>query len=172
MRTVVLRVAALALLLLLALFSVIAIRTMQRLPDTAVYFALDQGASFTLKAVHEKAGRMEPAERAKWQVARLALGPPSGSELTTTVPSGTRVLNASFSNGLLSVNLSREFEEGGGSAMMLGRLNQLYYTLTQPKDVEAVALLIEGEPVRLFGGEGIIVQQPWWRPEERALPVW
>ena len=55
---------------------------------------------------------------------------------------------------------------------MLGRLNQLFYTLTQPTNVERVSLRIEGESVEALGGEGILVPQPWIEPEERTLPTW
>lgn len=172
MRTVVLRVVALALLLLLALFGAIAVRTMQRLPDMTVYFVRDLGTSFTLEAAHERVGRLRPEERAKRQVEVLAAGPDSGSELATALPPDTRLLSAGLSGGVLTVDLSREFEQGGGTSLMAGRLHQLFYTLTQPSDVDAVHLRIEGDAVRVFSGEGLEVDQPWVRSQQPALPVW
>ncbi|HEX7022186.1 MAG TPA: GerMN domain-containing protein, partial [Trueperaceae bacterium] len=92
--------------------------------------------------------------------------------LATTFPPDARLLDLSLQDGTLTVDMSGEFESGGGSATMIGRLNQLFYTATQPKDVQAVILEVEGEPVRLFGGEGLIVERPWRRPAEESLPVW
>ncbi len=168
---------ALALLLLLALFGAIAVRTMQRLPDTTVYFVRDLGTGFTLEAAHVKLGRLQPAERARRQVEALVAGPNSGDGsgregLTTTFPPSTRLLSARLVDGVLEVDLSREFGQGGGTALMAGRLNQLFYTLTQPADVDAVSLRIEGEEVRVFSGEGLEVDQPWLRGRHEALPLW
>lgn len=172
MRTVVLRVAALALLLLLALFGAISLRTMQRMPDMTLYFVRDQGTTFTLEPRHVRAGRLSVQERVERQLESLAAGPGDGSGLSTTVPPGTEVLSASLDGAVLSVDLSHEFAEGGGTAMMVGRLNQLFYTLSQPADVEAVRLLVEGREVSTFSGEGLIVDQPWVRAEHPELPTW
>ncbi len=175
MRTVVLRVVALALLLLLALVGAIAVRTMQRVPDTVVYFVRDQGTTFTLEGVNRRLGRSTPAERAAAQVTALAAGP-TADEITrglrSNVPPDTAVLGATFSGGTLTVDLSGAFERGGGTAAMLGRLNQLFYTLTQPTDVSAVRLLIDGTPATVFSADGLLVDEPWLREGRPDLPTW
>jgi germination protein M len=51
--------------------------------------------------------------------------------ISTTVPAGTQLLGLSITNGVATVDLSSEFETGGGSASVLGRLGQVVYTLTQ-----------------------------------------
>lgn len=175
MRTVVLRVVALALLLLLALVAIITVRTLQRVPDTLVYFVRDQGTSFTLEPVKRRLGRLAPTERLRLQLAELVRGPSAaeaGRGLLTSVPQGSTVLGASLDGGVLRVDLSGPFESGGGTASMLGRLNQLFFTLTQSADVTAVRLQVEGRDVEAFGGEGIIVPQPWVREAGVGLPVW
>lgn len=172
MRTVVLRVSALALLLLLALFAAIAIRTMQRLPDMTLYFVRDQGTTFTLTPVYRHMGRLSVKQRVASQVAALAAGPEAGERLSSAVPAGTRLLDARLDGDVLTIDLSHEFEQGGGTASMIGRLNQLYYTVTQPAGVEAVRLLVEGEEVRVFSGEGLLLEQPWVRAAQPAQPVW
>jgi len=176
MRTVVLRVVALALLLLLALVGVITARTLSRMPDTLVYLTRDTGRTFRLEAVPRVARPGDGIEeRVRAQVAALVEGPtPAEAEegLGTAVPAGTRVLGARLEDGVLTVDLSREFTSGGGTASMLGRLYQLYYTLSQPKDVEAVSVLVEGEPLRVLGGEGIIVDPVWVRAEHPQEPAW
>lgn len=175
MRTVVLRVVALALLLMLALVGVITARTLSRLPDMLVYFAKDTGTAFTLESVPRVARSGGLEERVSAQVRALVDGPtPAEAEegLATNLPDGTRVLGASLKDGLLTVNLSREFGSGGGTASMIGRLNQLYYTLSQPAGVRAVSLEVEGRPLRVLGGEGIIVDSVWVRDEHGEEPRW
>ena len=175
MRTVVLRVVALALLLLLALVAVITVRTLQRLPDTAVYFVTSDGTSFRLAPAYRKAGRGDAAARATRAVAALAAGPTpdeAARGLSSAVPADTQVLGAALSGGTLTIDLSPSFERGGGSAMMVGRLNQLFYTLTRPKDVDGVVLEVEGRRVTVFAGEGIEIPSPWRRADHHDLPVW
>ena len=175
MRTVVLRVVALALLLLLALVAVITVRTLQRLHDTVVYFVASDGTSFRLAPAYRKAGRGDATSRAARAVAALAAGPTpdeAAKGLSSAVPADTQVLGATLSGGTLTIDLSAAFERGGGSAMMVGRLNQLFYTLTRPKDVQGVVLEVGGRRVTVFAGEGIEIPSPWRRADHRELPVW
>jgi len=175
MRTVVLRVVALALLLLLALVAVITVRTLRRLPDTVVYFVASDGTSFRLEPAYRKGGRGDAAARAEREVAALAAGPtPSESArgLSNAVPADTQVLDARLDGTTLTIDLSAAFERGGGSAMMVGRLNQLFYTLTRPEGVDSVVLEIEGRRVTVFAGEGIEVASPWRRAAFPDKPVW
>jgi hypothetical protein len=80
--------------------------------------------------------------------------------LSSTIPAGTRLLGISISGGVATVDLSGEFESGGGSASTLGRLGQVVYTLTQFPTVDRVAFRIDGRPVTVFGSEGIILDGP------------
>ncbi len=175
MRTVVLRVVALALLLLLALVAVITVRTVRSLPDTVVYFVSSGPTSFTLEPAYRRAGRGGAEARAERQIAALAQGPTpdeAGRGLDTAVPPDVRVRSARLRGSTLALDLNAAFERGGGSAAMAARLNQLFYTLTQPSDVDAVSLRIEGEPVTVFGGEGLMIDNPWRRADHAALPTW
>jgi spore germination protein GerM len=173
-RTVVLRVVALALLLLLAVFGALALRTLQRLPDTVIYLIRDEGTSFTLEAV---ARRMRPAgalEAARAAVAALAEGPTpeeASNGLASAVPAGTTVRSVAWVGDVLVVDLDAAVVSGGGTSSMVGRLAQLTYTLTQPRGVAAVELLVDGRALGAWGGEGVMVTWPWRRPEG-ALPRW
>jgi spore germination protein GerM len=174
MRTVVLRVAALALLLLLALFGVLALRTMQRLPDTVVYLVRDEGGTFTLEAA---ARRMRPdgaLGAARAAVEALAAGPTAAEAargLASEVPAGTVVRSVTWAGDVLVVDLDAAVVAGGGTASMVGRLAQLTYTLTQPRNVEAIELRVDGRVLEAWGGEGVMVAWPWRRPAG-ALPRW
>lgn len=78
----------------------------------------------------------------------------------SVIPEGTRLLGLRIDNGIATVDLSREFESGGGSASVLGRLAQVVYTLTQFPTVSGVRFELDGEPVTVFSGEGVILDSP------------
>jgi len=182
-RTVVLRVVALALLLLLALVAALTMRTLGQLPDVTIYLVRDDGASFALEPVYRRlradargaAGASHPSEHTvRVAVAALASGPnedEAARGLGSEVPPDTRVLGVRFDDGVVTVDLSADFTHGGGTASMLGRLHQVLHTAVRPSGVEAVRISIEGRPLEVLGGEGIIVDQPWRAPAA-GLPRW
>jgi germination protein M len=70
----------------------------------------------------------------------------------TSVPAGTRFLGLRIENAIATVDLSREFEAGGGMQSVRGRLAQVVYTLTQFPTVHDVRFELDGEPATTFGG--------------------
>ena len=80
--------------------------------------------------------------------------------ISSGVPAGSRLLGLSIADGIATVDLSREFESGGGSASVFIRLGQVVYTLTQFPTVQDVQFLVEGQPVRVFSSEGILLDGP------------
>ncbi len=97
-------------------------------------------------------------------VKQLLSGPQS-SENDTTIPPKTKLLSLKLDDKGVHVNLSSEFTTGGGSASMMGRLGQLLYTATSLKPQAQVWLSIDGEPLKLLGGEGLMVTQPMTRQQ-------
>lgn len=175
MRTMTLRVASLALLLLLSLAAVLTVRTLGRLPDTKLYLVAAHAGSFGLEPVPRRIRAEDPEARARALVRALAAGPTEEERargLASEVPPGLEVRSAELTGGVLELDLSADLERGGGSATMQARLYQLLYTLTQPGDVEAVALRLEGRPLRVLGGEGLLVAQPWRREAEPGRVRW
>jgi germination protein M len=83
----------------------------------------------------------------------------------TAVPEGTRLLGLRIEGGIATVNLSREFESGGGSASVLGRLAQVVFTLTQFPTVQGVRFELDGVPVEVFSGEGVVLSDPVGRED-------
>jgi germination protein M len=80
--------------------------------------------------------------------------------ITSAIPTGTRLLGITIKNGIATVDLSTEFDSGGGTASMHYRLAQVVYTLTQFSSVKSVVFQIEGETVTVFGSEGIVLAGP------------
>lgn len=92
-------------------------------------------------------------------------------QLATAIPDGTRLLGISIKDGIATVDLSREFESGGGSSSSFYRLGQVVYTLTQFSTVNAVRFEVEGRTVTTFGSEGIVIERPQTRADfEDQLP--
>lgn len=112
--------------------------------------------------------RTEPSSPRVGAAAVTALlAGPSGAEraagVGTSILEGTELLGLSIDGGIATVDLSRMFGSGGGSLSMFSRLAQLTYTLTQFPGVRGVNLKMDGKPVKVFGGEGIILDQPMTR---------
>jgi germination protein M len=91
----------------------------------------------------------------------LVDGPTAADEalidgVASSVPSETLVLGMTIDDGLATVDLSREFESGGGSFSMIARLAQLTYTVTQFPTVDEVELRLDGRAVTTFSNEGLV----------------
>ena len=92
--------------------------------------------------------------------------------LATSVPAGTKLLGISIKKGVATVDLTSQYQSGGGSLSMKARLAQVVYTLTQFPTVRAVLFHLDGEPVNVFSGEGIVLDHPVGRKDyEDLLPV-
>ena len=85
------------------------------------------------------------------------------------VPTGTQLLGLTVDNGIATVDLTSEFESGGGSASMNMRIAQIVYTLTQFPTVKGVLFQLDGKPVDVLGGEGVVVDHPVTRKDYRSL---
>ena len=92
-----------------------------------------------------------------------------GAAVGSQIPAGTQLLGLSVDSGVATVDLTSEFESGGGSASMNMRIAQIVYTLTQFPTVKGVLFQLDGQPVDVLGGEGVIVDQPVTRKDYRSL---
>lgn len=85
--------------------------------------------------------------------------------ISTDIPEGTALLGVQVDSGTAAVDLSAEYDDGGGSASMFARLAQVVYTLTRLADIEEVSFSIEGQPVTTFSAEGIVLDGPQARDD-------
>jgi hypothetical protein len=104
-------------------------------------------------------------------------GPTSGEKgrsITSSIPAGSQLLGLSIDGGVATVDLSSEFESGGGSASVLTRLGQMVYTLTQFPTVKSVVFQIEGETRKVFSSEGVVLDKPVSRADfvELLPDIW
>ncbi|MDJ0599232.1 MAG: GerMN domain-containing protein [Crocosphaera sp.] len=91
------------------------------------------------------------------------LSGPQNAENDTTIPPDTKLLSLKLDDKGVHLDLSSQFTTGGGSASMIGRLAQLLYTATSLDPNAKVWLSIDGEPLELLGGEGLMIEQPMTR---------
>lgn len=124
-----------------------------------------EGLVPTLHEVPETAGVARAAMEA------LLSGDGLDDDLSSAIPAGTRLLGLSIKDGIATVDLSREFEAGGGTTSTLYRLGQVTYTLTQFSSVQAVLFQVEGRTITTFGSEGLVLEGPQNRVDyEMILP--
>ncbi|HJU81019.1 MAG TPA: GerMN domain-containing protein [Acidimicrobiia bacterium] len=138
-----------------------------------VYFLLDQlegeepPGPFLVPVHREVSSSGNSAQ----QAVEVLLAGPTPEEtagtpsISTAIPEETQALGGSIVNGVATVNLSGEFDDGGGSFGMFARLAQVVYTLTRLPDIHSVAFEIEGESVTVFSAEGIELDGPQQRDD-------
>ena len=96
-------------------------------------------------------------------VEELLAGPSDVESLGvmgTAIPEETTLNGVEIEDGVATVDLSGEFDDGGGSAGMFMRLAQIVFTLTQFTSVTGVQFELDGEPVETFSSEGIVLDGP------------
>ena len=134
--------------------------------DVRVYFLLGEHIAVAHRSV--------PAtiSIARTAVQQLLAGPSpvdTAAGMASAVPTGTRLLGINIAKGMATVDLSGTFASGGGSLSMTARLAQVTYTLTQFPTVQGVLFRMDGQPVSVFGGEGIILDHPATRSSFESL---
>ncbi len=132
-----------------------------------VYWLKDAGTGFELVAQPVSvAADASPSDRVAAVFGNLLSKPGDPSqEAFTTIPEQTQLLSASVEADGVHVDLSGDFETGGGSAAMIGRLGQVIYTATAFDPAAPVWISVEGKQLTLLGGEGLEVSQPMTRSD-------
>ncbi len=150
--------------------------------EVIAYFIIDDpnatGSSQTLVPVARSLAVLSTivTDLPRTAVEFLLLGPTPGENesipaITSAVPDGTRLLDLSVSDGVATIDLSSEFAAGSGSFSEIARLDQLIYTLTRFEEIDGVRLKIDGVPVEVFGGHGIVLDDPVIRTEYDLVPA-
>jgi len=128
-----------------------------------VYFIKNLGGvSYKLEALERKI----PVDRDnKIQIAvkNLLDGPTKKEKKQgyyTEIPISTKLIGVEKTEKDVVINLSKDFESGGGSTSMIMRLKQLTNTCLDAEKELPVYLEIEGKRATTIGGEGLMVPQP------------
>ncbi len=129
------------------------------LVDVRIYLLRDERLAITHRQVEGPAVLRNT-------LAELLEGPTDSERaagLHTEIPDGTTLLDVKLADGLATVDLSRDFERGGGSLSMTARLAQVIFTATQFDNVDEVLFWLDGAPVEYLGGEGLVLSDPQQR---------
>jgi len=127
-----------------------------------------------------RGGRLVEALRTHTATPRVAtaaldalLAGPTRTEraagLRSEIPRETRLLGVSIANGVARVDLTSDYEAGAGSRSLQLRLAQVVYTLTQFPTVTRVRFALDGTPVSVFSGGGIVLDHPVGRSAYKGL---
>lgn len=133
--------------------------------DVKVYWLRSNGKKLELTPVQitvEEGGTSR--EQLKATVERLLKGP-ANSDVTSSIPDGTKLNALDVKKDGVHVDLSKAFISGGGSTSMQARLGQVIYTASCLNPAEPVWISIDGEPLAVLGGEGLEVSQPMTRAD-------
>ena len=109
--------------------------------------------------------RGETSQQILTTALQLLLAGPEAESYATTIPAKTELLNLTIKEDGIHLNLSQDLTLGGGSASMTARLGQIIYTATTLQPNAAVWIEVQGKPLELLGGEGLMIGQPMTRQD-------
>jgi len=125
----------------------------------SVYFTTTTNASL------KKVTREVPANKTKLETAikELLKGPNAKEKkqnYSSEIPKGVKLLSIKDQGSLIIIDLSDDFQYGGGTESLYTRLNQLIKTVVEAKPEKPVFLYINGQKAEVIGGEGLMITQP------------
>ena len=103
-----------------------------------------------------------------YAIKELLSGPTKwekSKDLSSEIPSGTKILSIREGANNVLVDLSSDFESGGGAESTYIRVHQLIKTANANTKLP-VFLYINGKQANVIGGEGVMIKQPL---SERSL---
>jgi len=109
--------------------------------------------------------QLSPRDDALVAISTLLLGPTQAEAaqgLRTAIPSGTRLLAADLKDGVLTIDLSKDFLVVQGSEQRTA-VAQLVFTATGTPDVDSVLFAIEGTQKEVPVDDGSLSAQPLTR---------
>jgi spore germination protein GerM len=132
--------------------------------EARVYWLRSTGKKLELAPVKIAVEGGNSSSELKSLLERLLKGP-ANSDVTSSIPQGTKLNSVKVANDGVHVDLSKSFTSGGGSTSMQGRLGQVIYTASSLNPSNPVWISVEGEPLTVLGGEGLEVSQPMTRSD-------
>lgn len=115
--------------------------------DTVYLYFLQDNA---LTAIATEGSAYDPNQ----VLAALFAGAPqsAGSNVSSQIPSGVRLLDVDVDNGTITIDVSSEFDNLVGQGRTLA-LAQIVMTLTGLPDIDSVSMRVEGSDVPMYSPE-------------------
>jgi spore germination protein GerM len=105
----------------------------------------------------------QPGEtKLKYSIENLLKGPTAAERaqgIYSEIPQGTKLISLEETPTKVVINLSGDFEQGGGTDGLYKRLYQLIKTSNKNTTLD-VYLYLNGKQADVVGGEGIMLNQP------------
>ena len=123
-------------------------------------YILDQTGK--LRAVNRSCDTSLESSCFKYAIKELMSAPSKWEKsqgFTSEIPQGTKVLSVRESNNSIMIDLSSNFESGGGAESTYTRIEQIIKTANANTSLPTY-LYINGKQANVIGGEGIMIKQP------------
>lgn len=131
------------------------------LPINIFFIATNEKGEEVYRAVKRNYNSSD-GELINFAVQQLLLGPTNYEKskgIYSEIPQNTFLIGIEEFSDRYVINLSKDFETGGGSDSLYKRLYQLIKTVNKNSDLP-VYLNINGKQVNVIGGEGLSIKQP------------
>jgi len=92
------------------------------------------------------------------------------ADLSTAIPSGTRLRRFRYADDLATVDFTRRFAAPSGSGQL--RVGQVIWTVNRLLPTAAVRILVEGRPVRSLGDDRFPAARHWRQRDEPLAGMW
>ncbi|NJM64173.1 MAG: hypothetical protein HC851_00170 [Acaryochloris sp. RU_4_1] len=135
--------------------------------ELAVYWLTYKADQLALEPTKIPLGDLQnasPQEQLSVAFNRLLVGP-ANTDKTNAIPQKTKLNSLKLEDDGVHVDLSKDFTTGGGTKSMQARLGQVVYTASSLNPKEAIWISIDGEPLEVLSGDGLIISQPMTRKE-------
>lgn len=136
----------------------------------SVYFlALDSNDNGIYKKVQRELP--EGKDRLEFSIEELLKGPniiEKTSGAYSEIPKETKLLSINQSKKKVIIDLSSDFQYGGGTDSIYSRMMQLIKTAINNSENKKIYLYIDGKQLNTLGGEGIMITQPL---NEKSLEI-
>ena len=96
-------------------------------------------------------------------ILKLLAGPTADEKekgIYSEIPKDTKLMWVKNESNKIIINLTRNFEYGGGTQSIENRIKQLKLTVDYFNSSKPVYLYLDGKQVEYMGGEGIYIEQP------------
>ena len=135
-----------------------------------VYFlALDKNDNGIFKKVTREYTTKE--DKLKFALNELLKGPnlmEKSLGAYSEIPKTTKLLNVKYNGNKVIIDLSSDFQYGGGTDSVYSRMMQLIKTAINNTNNKQIYLHLDGKQIKFIGGEGIMVSQPL---NEKSLEI-
>ena len=134
----------------------------KHLQTADIYFlALDKNDN----GIYKKVQREVPTGENKLDFAinELLKGPnivEKTSGAYTEIPKATKLLDIKEQGNKIIIDLSSDFQYGGGTDSIYSRMMQLIKTSIENAGNKHIYLYLDGKQIKFIGGEGIMISQP------------